>query len=225
MAFPIVPLVMAGLQIASAVSNKNKRPKAEVTGATNEMVESARMDAQATQRAGRSMADENIRQNTANSIANVQRNTNDVNKILAAASAAQGSENQAMRQQDALDAQAQEEAKRRLQNALGQKSAEQQRVWSVNEGIPYQQAEMQRQQNIGAGIQNINTTYSDHTNYKRWLEMFGNNKNTTWDPDNKAIAAQVEADRPIMMGSGYKVWGATPKLGQATGSYPYIRKI
>lgn len=176
MAFPIVPLVLAGVQLASALSQKNKRPERGVSGATNESVNTARTDANLTRRPGRDLANEQIRQEGANALANVQRSTNDVNKILASASAIQGSQNRAMQQQDMMDIQAREAAKGRLHGALGQQAQEQQRAWDFNYGLPYQQAEMRKQQNLGAGIQNASTAYNDFYNYRRWLEMFGEDK-------------------------------------------------
>lgn len=136
------------------------RPEYKVPGAFQEAVTTARSLTQGT-RPGREVAEESIRQTTANAVNASRASSNNSAELLAAISASNKEESQAMRNQDALDAQFQTQMQGNLQRALSQQGREQARAFDINEMQPFID-EQQTKARLGqAAISNFFTGFDD----------------------------------------------------------------
>lgn len=114
-----------------------QRPEYEIPSALTESTNVARSLVNSGNRPGRSIADEQIRRTTANMIDSARGASNSGTELLAAVSAANNNENQAMRQQDQMDANFGLQANNMLLQALNQMASAQDRKFEINQMQPF----------------------------------------------------------------------------------------
>lgn len=125
------------IQAWKASRMKPQRPEYQVPGAIQDAASTARNLVNSGERPGRSAAEEAIRQTTANAVNASRSSSSNSSELLAAISAASNRENQAMLNQDQLDANFKLQANNQLLQSLRQLGAAQDKRFQLNQMEPY----------------------------------------------------------------------------------------
>ena len=143
------------LQTVAGALIKPKRPRYNIPGAVSESVAMARQMANTTVRPGNDRALADIERGTTNSIQQAKAVSNSGSQLLDFASQAGTDRLRAISGNNAMNAQFSFNAKRNLQDQLGNLGRYQDRQWDYNSNQPYQQKAQLKSSLIGAGLQNM----------------------------------------------------------------------
>jgi choline dehydrogenase-like flavoprotein len=166
-AFPALAQAGIGLSqlIGGALTNVPDLPTYQPTQATQQAVNMAEREANASLMPGYAEATQQINQNTSNAVNTVAQNASSSSDIMNAAGAAQVRGNMSL--SDLVRANMQDKARRKgvhLQT-LGQLAAEQNKAWQINEQQPYLDAAATKSALMGAGLQTLTDAGSQYAAY------------------------------------------------------------
>lgn len=177
MALPatLVPILgrlgLSAIQTGLGLGKPPERPVAKVPESVKAATEAAKAEANTSIRPGRKQAEEAIKSSTADAVSKVKRIATNPATALNAVSAAQATENQALQQEGALDAQYKDNARRDLQHQLNQQGAYEDRAAEFNERQKFQEESQTRASLLGAGLTNTDTALQDVTSHQIMKRM------------------------------------------------------
>jgi hypothetical protein len=154
-ALPIAKGVLGLAQAWRGGRMKAEQPKYTIPGATTEALTASRNLATGGRRPDREVAEEAIRQSTSNMVAGAKSASTSGNQVMAAIAAANANENNAMRQQDAMDSQFRLNATSQYQNALKAMSDAQNKAFDINKLQPFFDKRARKEALIDGGMNNI----------------------------------------------------------------------
>jgi hypothetical protein len=182
---PVDPITMMALaqggiglaqMIGGALTKVPDRPKYQPAQATQQAVNMAERESNASVMPGYAQATQQINQNTANAVNTVAQNASSSSDIMNAAGAAQVRGNMSL--SDLVRANMQDKARRKgvhLQT-LGQLAAEQNKAWQINEQQPYLDAAQARSALFGGGMQTLSGGISDYAAFAQMQQDPNNQK-------------------------------------------------